>query len=66
METEVAPPADVEVANGTTTGSRSVKGSKMSAGDPIYVYLAADNEDVKEAFARKLEEKHEVMHHEIR
>jgi hypothetical protein len=30
------------------------------------VYLAADNEEVKEAFARKLEEKHEVAHHEIR
>ena len=35
-------------------------------GDPIYVYLAADNEEVKEAFARKLEKKHEVAHHEIR
>ncbi len=53
------PPQVEKSLNGTTI-------KKRKAGDPIYVYLAADNEDVKEAFAKKLEEKHEVMHHEIK
>lgn len=47
-------------------GGKAKNGTKLSSGDPIYVYLAADNEEVKEAFARKLEEKHEVAHHEIK
>jgi len=33
--------------------------------DPIYVYLAADNEEVKEAFAQELEKKHDE-HYEIK
>jgi hypothetical protein len=33
--------------------------------DPIYVYLAADNEEVKEAFAQELEKKHDD-HYEIK
>ena len=53
-----APKETARDANETT--------SKKVVGDPIYVYLAADNEDVKEAFAKKLEEKHDVMHHEIK
>ena len=40
------------------TGSRN-------ASDPIYVYLAADNEEVKEALARELELKHD-NHFEIK
>eukprot|EP00605_Chrysophyceae_sp_TOSAG23-4_P001448 GSChrysophyteH1.ASY1.ANO1.1576.1 assembled CDS len=36
-----------------------------TAADPIYVYLAADNEEVKEALAQQLEQKHDD-HYEIK
>ncbi len=42
----------------------AVSGNK-TASDPIYVYLAADNEEVKELLAKKLEEKHDD-HYEIK
>ncbi len=55
-------------ANEKVTSGKVISGvnGTLLIGDPIYVYLAADNEEVKEAFARKLEEKHEVAHHEIK
>ena len=42
----------------------AVSGNKTAA-DPIYVYLAADNEQIKETFANRLEEKH-ADHYEIK
>ena len=54
------PIASISADNNTSGNATLVHDS-----DPIYVYLAADNEEVKEAFAKVLETKH-LHHDEIR
>ncbi len=56
---ELRPPDLNTTSTGTKTGVVAVE-------DPIYVYLASDNEQVKEAFVTRLEQNNPVLFKKIR